>query len=105
MPCIVDISPNEEINHYQVLLCQACKHLSPEQIDNLKNPGSGIYTGLMWYAQHLMNDYSHRCFNKNVLDFDNETNEEEKKQILRELNRIGYDLLVNSNSIELKEIE
>lgn len=101
MPCIVDISPHEEINHFQVLLCRACKYLSPYQIETLSNPGAGIYDGLMWYSQHLMFDYHKRCHNNDVLDFDFETSEEEKKQIIQELNRIGYDLIIMEGSTEL----
>lgn len=101
MPCIVDISPIEEVNHYQVLLCQACKYLTPEEIDGLKNPGSGINDGLYWYTRHLACDYSRRCFNKEVLNFSFETNDEEKKAILFELQRIGYDLIIKDGSIEL----
>lgn len=103
MPCTVDISPNEEINHFQVLLCQACKYLTPEQIDSLRNHGAGISEGLDWYSTHLMFDYSRRCFNKDVLNFDFATNEEEKKVILNELHRIGFDLIVTKETIELIE--
>lgn len=105
MPCTVDISPNEEINHFQVLLCRAFKFLSKEQISEVTNPGSGIYDGLPWYAQHLMNDYSQRCFNSDVLAFVYETTEYEKNAILQELNRIGYDLIINTSSITLVSLE
>lgn len=101
MPCHVDISASEEANHFQILLCKACKFLSPKQIDSLINPGSGIFDGLDWYKGHLMCDYSHRCFKDDVLDFDLETNEFEKQEILRELNRVGYDLVIKEHSIEL----
>lgn len=104
MPCTVDISPNEEINHFQVLLCKACKFLSKEQIDSLINPGSGIYDGLSWYSQHLMFDYYKKCHDNDVLEFDLSTNENEKKKILMELNRIGYNLIIKGGSSELIKI-
>lgn len=92
MPCKVDISPDEQSNHFQVLLCQACKYLSPEQVASLINPGSGMHDGLDWYTGHLMGDYMQRCSNTDVLDFDYETTEHEKIIILKELNRVGYHL-------------
>jgi hypothetical protein len=101
MPCQVNISPSEEANHFEVLLCRACKYLNKEQIDSLKNPGSGIYDGLMWYSNHLTNDYCQRCWNIDVLSIDDETTELEKREILKELNRIGYDLKIWPGSIEL----
>ncbi len=101
MPCIVEISPSNEVNHYQVLLCKAFKYLTPEQIDTVRNPGAGIYDGLTWYSQHLMEDYDQRCHNNNVLDFDYETTETEKDQIIKELNRIGYELRFDEGIIEL----
>lgn len=104
MPCTVDIGPNDEINHYQVLLCQACKFLSTEQINSLQNPGSGIYDGLWWYSNHLMNDYIQRCHNEDELRRSFETNDDEKKNILMELNRIGYDLVESPYGIQLISI-
>lgn len=93
MPCITDISPSDEANHFQVLLCQACKYLSPKQIDSLKNPGSGFYDRLSWYSSHLADDYMRRCHNNDVIHFSFETTEAEKSLILKELNRIGFDLI------------
>jgi hypothetical protein len=101
MPCTVDISPSDESNHYQVLLCKAFKYLTPEQIATVINPGSGIADGLDWYSGHLAFDYSRRCHNHDVLNFDFETNQQEKLEILRELNRIGYDLKVTEHWTEL----
>lgn len=104
MPCSVDISPNDETNHFQVLLCQACKYLSYEAIRGLKNPGSGIIDGLEWYCEHLGFDYFKKCHNEDSLDFDYDTNEEEKKLILNELKRIGFNLILTENYMELVKI-
>jgi hypothetical protein len=104
MPCIVDISPDDEVNHYQVLLCQACKYLTRDQIASLTNPGPGIHDGLQWYASHLTFDYDKRCHNNDVLDFDYDTSEKEKLEILKELNRIGYDLIFTEKWMELVEL-
>lgn len=111
MPCTVDISPSEEINHFQVLLCQACKYLTKEQIQGLVNPNSGIYDGLDWYSRHLWLDHE-QCCNQDSLSlfgisypFEYETLEIEKKKILKELNRIGYDIVPCKGGTELKEIE
>lgn len=97
MPCRVDISPEQESNHFQVLLCQAFKYLTPKQIEGCQNPGSGIYDGLDWYSGHLHCDYFQRCHNKTALNFDYETNEIEKRLILKELNRIGYDVIMEED--------
>lgn len=78
MPCITGITAADEIHHYENILCQACKLLSLEQIDSLRNPGSGIYDGLDWYRSHLFSDY---CYNED---------ETEKQTALKELNRLGF---------------
>jgi len=84
MPCITDTSLSDEVRHFQILLCQACRFLTKEQIDSLKND-SGIYYGLDWYKQHLHYD---------AVDCDN--SDEEKIIAIKELDRLGY-IIVNSN--------
>ncbi len=82
MPCITDISSADEAKHFETLLCQACKFLTAEQIDSLKNPGSGIRGGLDWYTNHLF------------LDCRTSRSTEQEKQLAHiELNRIGFDII------------
>jgi len=45
MPCIVDITQSDQIAHFEILLCKACKFLTKEQINSLVNPGSGLLDG------------------------------------------------------------
>ena len=92
MPCIVDITEGEMANHWEALLCQACKHLTREQIDSLKNPGSGILDGLDWYTQHLMCDYTH-----------SKSTKAEKKAAYAELDRLGYYIEDNGRYKQLVE--
>ncbi len=88
MPCHTDISASDEAKHFETLLCQACKYLSSEQIDSLRNR-SGIYDGLMWYTQHLFLDY---CSNKD---------DDERGLSLYELHRLGYDVVHGEGYSEL----
>jgi hypothetical protein len=81
MPCQVDITEGEIANHFEKLLCKACKYLSAEQIDSLRNPGSGPMDGLYWYTTHLMCDYISK------------DNQPEKYLTLSELHRLGYDVI------------
>jgi len=89
MPCIVDIKEGERSNHWESLLCQACKYLSAEQIDSLRNPGSGLIDGIYWYTQHLHCDY-----------ISNESHVE-KYLTLNELHRLGYDVKDSDGCSEL----
>lgn len=56
MPCFVDISQSDITEHFKNLLCQACKFLTRDQINSLRNPNSGIMDGIDWYAEHLHTD-------------------------------------------------
>lgn len=85
MPCNTGISESDEARHFEILLCQACRFLSVDQIKTLTNPGSGICEGLDWYSNHLWLDCNHS--NKDVLSF---VDEAKRKADLKELSRIGY---------------
>ena len=89
MPCVVDISDSDASNHFELLLCKACKFLTIEQIETLKNP-SGIVDGMYWYTQHLMFDYA-----------SSGATEEDKKIALAELNRVGYTLEDDGKGVSL----
>ncbi len=93
MPCQVDISQGEVISHYKKLWCQACRYLTPKQIESLQNPGSGIYGGIALYCNHLMEDYT-----------GNPSHSSEKAFAKRELNRIGYDLVKIPGGLELVKL-
>lgn len=67
------------------LLCQASKSLTVKQIDTLGS-NYGPPNGLNWYCDHLMYDYNQVY--RNVDNFENVV-----APILKELNRIGYDLV------------
>ena len=93
MPCITDITNDDMSRHFEVLLCKACKFLTVEQIESLKNRGSGIFDGIEWYAQHLWLDCTHNI-QRDVLHYlDDNDLEEERKLALKELNRIGFDVI------------
>lgn len=82
MACVTNISSTDEAMHFKTMLCQACKFLTMKQIESLKNPGSGIYDGLDWYANHLFLDAR-----------TSQSTEQEKQLALIELNRIGFDII------------
>jgi hypothetical protein len=87
MPCVTGISSSDEAQHFERLLCKACRYLTVDQIKSLMNPNSGICDGLDWYSNHLWLDCKHK--DGDVLSF----YDEEKRQIdLRELNRIGFEI-------------
>lgn len=101
MACTVDISESEKANHFEGLLCDACKYLSVEQINTLVSPCSGLVDGIYWYSHHLMFDYHRKYHSENMLQSIPKPNEQEKLEILKELNRIGYDLIITEGSTEL----
>lgn len=92
MPCIVNITNGEMANHWETLLCYACKFLTREQIESLRNPGSGIMDGLEWYTQHLMGDYTNSG-----------TTATEKSMAITELDRLGFYILKEKNYMQLRE--
>lgn len=107
MPCYTDISSTDQKRHYEVLLCKACKFLTVGQIKSLTNPGSGIIDGLDWYSQHLWLDCTH---NDDVLAvLSSEAGKSEKAIALKELKRIGFEIMPCGNSgsqlIELQKID
>lgn len=89
MPCVTDISQSDQVQHFENLLCQACKFLTKDQIESLLNPGSGIYDGFEWYKQHLFLDY---CYNSDL---------KEKQISLKELNRFGHSIVRINGGYEL----
>lgn len=95
MPCVVDIKQNEMTNHFETLLCKACKLLTVKQIKELKNANSGIVDGIDWYVQHLWLDCTH---NDDIFNFDN--NENEKLIAINELKRLGYTIKKNEDGSE-----
>lgn len=96
MPCVVDITQGDLSNHFEILLCKACKFLTVEQIKLLVNHGSGIQSGMDWYANHLWLDCKHN--DDDILSFSDGTRE--KEIALRELFRIGYEIKYFDNGSE-----
>ena len=95
MPCTTGISSSDEAQHFEQLLCQACRFLTVAQIESLKNPGSGICDGLKWYSNHLWLDNIHY----------NEDDEEKLARDIRELKRIGFEIKDRENGTELIRIQ
>jgi hypothetical protein len=82
--------------HFEKLLCKACKFLSIDQIKSLKNH-SGIVDGIDWYSQHLWLDCQHN--DNDALD----TTPTDKQIALNELNRIGFEVKECKGGSELIE--
>ncbi len=92
MPCITDISASYEAQHFEKLLCKACKFLTVEQIESLTNPGSGIHDAIEWYSNHLWLDCMHNVPHGVLHFMDDSDLAEERRLALKELNRIGFDI-------------
>lgn len=119
MPCITGITSSDEARHYETLLCHACKHLTVDQIKNLKNNGAGIFDGIDWYSAHLWEDYyeckrtepsafgDKACLKKGLDALHHMTREEydnRLEEIKSELKRIGYKIIDDETGYILQEI-
>jgi hypothetical protein len=93
MPCTCDISQEEQARHWITLLCQACRFLTKDEIDSLRNPGSGIMDGLEWYLLHLHGD-----------SISSESDEKERNFACQELLRLGYEITYSKGYSELIKI-
>lgn len=84
-------------------LCRAFKILSVDQIKYQERIG---YTpALEWYSNHLFNDYRdclNRCYSDNQKK-DKESNDERTKEIIEEIDRIGFKIADSTTKIIIKK--
>jgi len=117
MPCKFDppsVTENEWLEH---MLCQACRHLTKEQMMSIK--GLDIYYGLLdWYINHLMFDASyyhpksehnaHTAHNKPpsmIVISEQERilyNERQLQRCYHEAKRLGLKLIINEECTRIE---
>lgn len=84
-----NLSPEDVKRNYERLLCQCCRNLAIHQLIKVNSPQLGIDNGLEWYANHIFDDhYAHK-------------GEEEQQCAIAELKRIGYEIEVTPNRVNL----
>jgi hypothetical protein len=86
MPCMSGGPSISEEGYLSRMLCQACRHLTVEQMQEIKVVGEreNLY---VWHAKHLLRDY---------LDSKNNT---ERERHYNEMKRIGYELVMKNGRI------
>lgn len=94
MPCISEHPSVDWANQLEMMLEQAFRYLTREQISSIHgSPNSGWIGALEWYEKHLMFDY-----HKNYAD------EGLRNLYQNEANRLGWQINKINGGVEIVEI-